>query len=416
MHRWAQAQMFRSLAFLLSVQQGNSTGAHAGGTAAARAVRRCRRRTLRRAPGQAPCAASAACTTSDRAAAPSRPRVRAMAACHRAPRARRRGLSLRRSAGPGLPPAVDHRPGRRSPADVAMRPRSVWVVFNGEIYNFKELRRELEALGHVFRTRSDTEVIVHGYKQWGTDVLQRLNGMFGLAIWDVQRRSAGRWRATRRASSSSTTASTAARSPSARSCAPCWPRSPQRPGVDATALNLFLRYRYTPSPLTLYDGVRKLAPGTMLVVESGAARVERWHRHRPQRRARQACPMPRPPRSCSTSTSARSKRHLISRRAGRPAAERRHRLGPAARADEPVRQAPGPPTPSATGRPRTRTTSWPTRPRRRGLFGAPTRRGRAQPRYLRARAAAHRRRSSRSRSPRRRSCRCTTSASAPGRT
>ena len=65
---------------------------------------------------------------------------------------------------------------------------SVWVVFNGEIYNFRELRRELEACGHVFRTRSDTEVIVHGYKQWGDAVLNRLNGMFGLAIWDARQR------------------------------------------------------------------------------------------------------------------------------------------------------------------------------------------------------------------------------------
>ena len=65
---------------------------------------------------------------------------------------------------------------------------TVWVVFNGEIYNFKELRADLERRGHQFRTSSDTEVIVHGYKQWGTAVLERLNGMFGLAIWDVLRR------------------------------------------------------------------------------------------------------------------------------------------------------------------------------------------------------------------------------------
>src|SRR5437588_1448711 len=58
----------------------------------------------------------------------------------------------------------------------------VWVVFNGEIYNFKELRTELEQNGHRFRTRSDTEVLVHGYKQWGTALFKRLNGMFGLAI------------------------------------------------------------------------------------------------------------------------------------------------------------------------------------------------------------------------------------------
>src|SRR5271157_5844930 len=65
---------------------------------------------------------------------------------------------------------------------------AVWVAFNGEIYNFLELRSELEAYGHHFRTKSDTEVIVHGYKQWGTKVLGRLNGMFGVAIWDVARK------------------------------------------------------------------------------------------------------------------------------------------------------------------------------------------------------------------------------------
>src|SRR5438093_13695831 len=55
--------------------------------------------------------------------------------------------------------------------------KSVWIVFNGEIYNFKELRAELEQRGHCFRTNSDTEVIIHGYKEWGPDVLQHLNGM-----------------------------------------------------------------------------------------------------------------------------------------------------------------------------------------------------------------------------------------------
>ena len=63
---------------------------------------------------------------------------------------------------------------------------TTWVVFNGEIYNFKELRTELEGFGHVFRTQCDTEVIVHGYKQWGDEVLNRMNGMFGLAVWDVE--------------------------------------------------------------------------------------------------------------------------------------------------------------------------------------------------------------------------------------
>src|SRR5215471_5388117 len=62
---------------------------------------------------------------------------------------------------------------------------TVWVVFNGEIYNYRELRIELQNKGYQFRTSSDTEVIIHGYKEWGTEVFNHLNGMFGLAIWDV---------------------------------------------------------------------------------------------------------------------------------------------------------------------------------------------------------------------------------------
>src|SRR5438093_2018240 len=61
---------------------------------------------------------------------------------------------------------------------------SVWITFNGEIYNFEALRRELEGLGHQFRSRTDTEVIVHAYEQWGADCVKRLRGMFAFAIWD----------------------------------------------------------------------------------------------------------------------------------------------------------------------------------------------------------------------------------------
>src|SRR4051812_32255703 len=65
---------------------------------------------------------------------------------------------------------------------------SIWITFNGEIYNHTELRRELEARGHRFRSRTDTEAIVHGYEEWGDDVVRRLTGMFALAIWDARRR------------------------------------------------------------------------------------------------------------------------------------------------------------------------------------------------------------------------------------
>ena len=154
--------------------------------------------------------------------------------------------------------------------------KSVWVAFNGEIYNFHELRRELEGFGHEFRTRSDTEVIIHGYKQWGFDVLNRLNGMFGLAIWDENRKrlvlardSAGIKLVYYRVDSGTVLFGSELRAVLAA--------LPERPEVDMTALNLFLRYRYTPSPLTLYKGIRKLAPGTMAVFENGAWREERWY-------------------------------------------------------------------------------------------------------------------------------------------
>lgn len=158
--------------------------------------------------------------------------------------------------------------------------RSVWVVFNGEIYNFPELRKELEGLGHVFRTRCDTEVIIHGYKQWGTDVFNHLNGMFGLAIWDVEKKRLilsrdpmGIKLVYYRLDGESVFFGSEIRAILAA--------IPGNPGVDPVALNLFLRYRYTPSPLTLFQGIRKLAAGTMLIFENGSSRLERWYRYKP---------------------------------------------------------------------------------------------------------------------------------------
>jgi asparagine synthase (glutamine-hydrolysing) len=65
---------------------------------------------------------------------------------------------------------------------------TVWIVFNGEIYNFQELRAELERSGHKFNSHTDTEVIVHAYEQWGTECVKKLRGMFAFAIWDQQKR------------------------------------------------------------------------------------------------------------------------------------------------------------------------------------------------------------------------------------
>jgi len=157
---------------------------------------------------------------------------------------------------------------------------TVWVIFNGEIYNYKELRAELQSKGHQFRTNSDTEVIVHGYKEWGTEVFNRLNGMFGLAIWDVpnQRLAVARDAMGIKLIYYKIDNGTLTFGSEIR---PILAAQNSRPDVDPIALNLFLRFRYTPSPLTIFQGIRKLAPGTMLVVEKGQCREERWYKFIP---------------------------------------------------------------------------------------------------------------------------------------
>ena len=158
---------------------------------------------------------------------------------------------------------------------------SVWIVFNGEIYNYKELRAELEGRGHKFRTSSDTEAIIHGYKQWGTEVFNHLNGMFGVAIWDVRKRklvvardAMGIKLIYYRLADGKLSFGSEIR--------PVLAAEESKPDVNADALNLFLRFRYTPSPLTIFQGVKKLAPGAMLVVENGTCREERWYHFTPE--------------------------------------------------------------------------------------------------------------------------------------
>jgi asparagine synthase (glutamine-hydrolysing) len=158
---------------------------------------------------------------------------------------------------------------------------SVWVIFNGEIYNFPELKTELEGYGFVFRTQSDTEVIVHGYKKWGVDVFNHLNGMFGLAIWDVPRKrlvvardAFGIKLVYYRIKRGTLLFGSEIRALRAA--------DPEKPAIDAVSMNLFLRYRFTPSPYTLYQGVNKLAPGTMLIAESGSVKVQRWYKFQPE--------------------------------------------------------------------------------------------------------------------------------------
>jgi asparagine synthase (glutamine-hydrolysing) len=157
---------------------------------------------------------------------------------------------------------------------------TVWVIFNGEIYNYRELRAELQNKGYQFRTNSDTEVIVHGYKEWGTEVFNRLNGMFGLAIWDVPnqrlvvaRDAMGIKLIYYKIEDGQLSFGSEIRAILAA--------VNSKPAIDPVALNQFLRFRYTPSPLTIFQGIRKLAPGTMLVVEKAQRRKERWYKFTP---------------------------------------------------------------------------------------------------------------------------------------
>ena len=157
---------------------------------------------------------------------------------------------------------------------------TVWVVFNGEIYNFKELRFKLEARGHSFRTNSDTEVIIHGYKEWGADVFNHLNGMFGVAIWDETKKQllVARDAMGIKPVYYAITDHTLYFGSEIR---PVLVGLGGGPSVDPLAVNLFLRYRYTPAPFTLFRGVRKLAPGEMLTASSAGVKTQRWYNFEP---------------------------------------------------------------------------------------------------------------------------------------
>ncbi len=159
--------------------------------------------------------------------------------------------------------------------------KSIWVIFNGEIYNFPELKTELEGYGHIFRTRSDTEVIVHGYKQWGMDVLNHLNGMFGLAIWDEkkQRLILARDRMGIKIVYYKIEDGLLYFGSEIRAILAGLDK---KPDINPAAVNLFLRYRYTPAPHTIYKGIQKLAAGTCLIIENGSAEVKRWWEYKPQ--------------------------------------------------------------------------------------------------------------------------------------
>jgi asparagine synthase (glutamine-hydrolysing) len=152
---------------------------------------------------------------------------------------------------------------------------SVFVVQNGEIYNYRDLQHALERAGHVFRTRCDTEVLVHGYEEWGAGVWERLRGMFAVAVWDARRARLTLVRDRfgikplyyRDESGELSFASELDALPHG--------------DVDLDALEAFLAFNVVPAPLSIFRDIRKLPPGHTLTWENGRSTITRFARPGP---------------------------------------------------------------------------------------------------------------------------------------
>ncbi len=158
---------------------------------------------------------------------------------------------------------------------IANHDGSLVVVCNGEIYNFRDLRRELLAHGHAFKTESDSEVVLHGYAQWGERFVERLNGMFGFALWDRRRQTllVGRDRLGikpiywlndgRRVAFASEAKALLA--------LPGVPRE-----VDPGALEAYLELGYVPSPLSMFRGIRKLPIASVMKISMAGVSIDSY--------------------------------------------------------------------------------------------------------------------------------------------
>ena len=153
---------------------------------------------------------------------------------------------------------------------------SVWIVFNGEIYNFKELRRDLEAKGHLFRTDSDTEAIVHAYEEYGRSCLERLHGMFAFAVWDAraQRLFLARDRVGKKPIFYLADGERFVFASEIKGIL----ATDEGMGItpDPAAIDHFLALQYIPAPLTAFRGIRKLPAGHWLEVHGGRVQVGRY--------------------------------------------------------------------------------------------------------------------------------------------
>ena len=152
---------------------------------------------------------------------------------------------------------------------------SLWIVFNGEIYNFQELREGLLARGHVFKTRSDTEVILHLYEEKGEDFPKELRGMFAVAIWDKRKKrlTLARDRLGKKPLYYAVTPSFIAFASELR-CLLAVPGMPR--DIDLKAVDSYLTLQYIPSPMSIFKAARKLEPASTLVFEDGKLVTQKY--------------------------------------------------------------------------------------------------------------------------------------------
>src|SRR5688500_14553044 len=158
---------------------------------------------------------------------------------------------------------------------------TVWTVYNGEIYNHRELRRNLESKGHIFRGHSDTQVILHQYEEDGPDFVSKLRGMFAVAVYDLKRKLLllTRDRFGIKPLFYAQSGDRLALASEIRALL-------QMPGIDRTpdfqAVHDFASLFYIPAPQTFYRGIRALQPGETLVahLDTGRITVERSFHHR----------------------------------------------------------------------------------------------------------------------------------------
>ncbi|MBM3293543.1 MAG: asparagine synthase (glutamine-hydrolyzing) [Candidatus Aminicenantes bacterium] len=150
---------------------------------------------------------------------------------------------------------------------------TVWIAYNGEAYNFAEVRDELAGRGHVFRTRSDTETIVHAYEEWGLDFVRRFRGMFAFALWDTRAERLYLFRDRIGVKPLYYTRLPDGTLVFGSELKAILAHPGVRREVDPAALDLYLTLEYVPAPLSMFQGIFKLPAGHYLVYDRGRVEI-----------------------------------------------------------------------------------------------------------------------------------------------